>query len=97
MRSGGSASEAIALASDASGDPIVDWTAWGTCEWTIGSAGGLVVRPANGADVGYVTADAPWLKKQSQIKSARFEKTCRVESDDGGMSFALAGFAASRR
>jgi surface protein len=52
-------------ASLASSDYIVDWTACGTCEWSIDNAGNLVVRPANGASEGTLddwseSGAAPW-------------------------------------
>ncbi len=93
---GGSASEALSLTSDASGAPIVNWTAWGTCEWMIDSAGGLVVRPANGAAEGYVTSvyswEIPWKDKLSSIKSVRFEGKCHIEKENTWSEIACNGW-----
>ncbi len=71
----------LGISAALAGDPIVNWTAWGTCEWMIDSAGALIVRPANGAAEGYVDGGlvkAPWSGNRSSIRSVCFEGTCRV-------------------
>ena len=68
-----SASEDISLAS--SDGYLVDWTTSGTCEWSIDSAGNLVVRPANGASEGTMERwSIPWSEYKARIKTATFEE-----------------------
>ena len=71
----------IATASEA--EPIVDWTAWGSCEWMIDGTGCLIVRPANGADEGYVSNGVPWSDYRSSIKAVRFDGTCHAANRYG--------------
>ena len=82
-----SAAEAssLGLTADLAATPIVDWTQWGTCEWSIDSSGCLIVRPANGADEGYVANDVPWVEKKASIVSVRFEGVCNpVRKNNAG-------------
>lgn len=57
---GGSASSALSHAAE-SGNPIVDWTACGTCRWMIDARGCLTIAPMEGADSGELSywKDAP--------------------------------------
>ncbi len=77
------APEAIEENVDASLDSVdvVDWTQFGTCEWSIDSHGSLVFRPANGASEGTLAdwslgSELPWLGSHKvDIKSVSFQGT----------------------
>lgn len=69
---GGSASSALSHAAE-SGNPIVDWTACGTCRWMIDARGCLTIAPMEGADSGELSywKDAPWYDYRDFITSAK--------------------------
>ena len=69
---GGSASSALSHAAE-SGNPIVDWTACGTCRWMIDARGCLTIAPMEGADSGELSywKDAPWYDYRDSITSAK--------------------------
>ena len=69
---GGSASSALSHAAE-SGNPIVDWTACGTCHWMIDARGCLTIAPMEGADSGELSywKDAPWYDYRDFITSAK--------------------------
>ena len=58
-----------------SGNPIVDWTACGTCRWTIDARGCLTIAPMEGADSGELSywKDAPWYDYRDSITSAKIK------------------------
>ena len=64
----------------------LDWQPCGTCEWAIDGTNTLIVRPANGAEVGELPswAYSPWSWSMADIVSARFLGTV-VASTCGGM------------
>ena len=68
----GSASSALSHAAE-SGNPIVDWTACGTCRWMIDARGCLTIAPMEGADSGELSywKDAPWYDYRDSITSAK--------------------------
>ncbi len=71
-QSGGSALSALSHAAE-SGNPIVDWTACGTCRWMIDARGCLTIAPMEGADSGELSywKDAPWYDYRDFITSAK--------------------------
>lgn len=71
---GGSASSALSHAAE-SGNPIVDWTACGTCRWMIDARGCLTIAPMEGADSGELSywKDAPWYDYRDSITSAKIK------------------------
>ena len=71
--------------SDTSGY-IVDWTTANTCEWSIDSAGKLVVRPQGSNDSGMLSNmtsenSAPWNDYRDKITSVVFEKDIETYND----------------
>lgn len=56
-----------------SGNPIVDWTACGTCRWMIDARSCLTIAPMEGADSGELSywKDAPWYDYRDSITSAK--------------------------
>ena len=58
-----------------SGNPIVDWTACGTCRWMIDARGCLTIAPMEGADSGELSywKDAPWYDHRDSITSAKIK------------------------
>lgn len=58
-----------------SGNPIVDWTACGTCRWMIDARGCLTIAPMEGADSGELSywKDAPWYDYRDSITSAKIK------------------------
>lgn len=71
---GGSASSALSHTAE-SGNPIVDWTACGTCRWMIDARGCLAIAPMEGADSGELSywKDAPWYDFRDSITSAKIK------------------------
>lgn len=71
---GGSASSALSHTAE-SGNPIVDWTACGTCRWMIDARGCLTIAPMEGADSGELSywKDAPWYDFRDSITSAKIK------------------------
>lgn len=71
---GGSASSALSHAAE-SGNPIVDWTACGTCRWMIDARGCLTIAPMEGADSGELSywKDALWYDYRDSITSAKIK------------------------
>lgn len=58
-----------------SGNPIVDWTACGTCRWMIDARSCLTIAPMEGADSGELSywKDAPWYDYRDSITSAKIK------------------------
>ena len=58
-----------------SGNPIVGWTACGTCRWMIDARGCLTIAPMEGADSGELSywKDAPWYDYRDSITSAKIK------------------------
>lgn len=58
-----------------SGNPIVDWTACGTCRWMIDARGCLMIAPMEGADSGELSywKDTPWYDYRDSITSAKIK------------------------
>ena len=89
----GSDAAAVAESGDvalAASGYMQDWTACGTCEWSIDADGNLVVRPANGASEGTLDgwpygSQAPWCFSQASkaIKTARFDGTVHALTANG--------------
>ena len=73
-QSDGSAANALSHAAE-SGNPIVDWTACGTCRWMIDARGCLTIAPMEGADSGELSywKDAPWYDYRDSITSAKIK------------------------
>ena len=71
---GGSASSALSHAAESS-NPIVDWTACGTCRWMIDARGCLTIAPMEGANSGELSywKDAPWYDNRDSITSAKIK------------------------
>ena len=68
---------ALQAASD-SGNPIQNWSQYGTCQWMIDSSGCLIVEPQSG-ETGelddWTGSEAPWLEYKNSIVSAKIKKT----------------------
>lgn len=64
------------LDDDADAD-VVDWTACGTCEWSIDSDGLLSIRPADGAETGTLetmsSTTVPWRSQRKSIVTVSVE------------------------
>lgn len=73
-QSDSSASSALSHTAE-SGNPIVDWTACGTCRWMIDARGCLTIAPMEGADSGELSywKDAPWYDYRDSITSAKIK------------------------
>ena len=73
-QSDGSAANALSHTAE-SGNPIVDWTACGTCRWMIDARGCLTIAPMEGADSGELSywKDAPWYNYRDSITSAKIK------------------------
>ncbi len=73
-QSDGSAANALSHTAE-SGNPIVDWTACGTCRWMIDARGCLTIAPMEGADSGELSywKDAPWYDYRDSITSAKIK------------------------
>lgn len=58
-----------------SGNPIVGWTACGTCRWMIDARGCLTIAPMEGADSGELSywKNAPWYDYRDSITSAKIK------------------------
>ena len=71
---GGSASSALSHAAESS-NPIVDWTACGTCRWMIDARGCLTIAPMEGSNSGELSywKDAPWYDYRDSITSAKIK------------------------
>ena len=71
---GGSASSALSHAAESS-NPLVDWTACGTCRWMIDARGCLTIEPMEGANSGELSywKDAPWYDYRDSITSAKIK------------------------
>ena len=73
-QSDSSASSALSHTAE-SGNPIVDWTACGTCRWMIDARSCLTIAPMEGADSGELSywKDAPWYDYRDSITSAKIK------------------------
>ena len=71
-QSDSSAANALSHTAESS-NPIVDWTACGTCRWMIDARGCLTIAPMEGADSGELSywKDAPWYDYRDFITSAK--------------------------
>ena len=73
-QSDSSASNALSHTAE-SGNPIVGWTACGTCRWMIDARGCLTIAPMEGADSGELSywKNAPWYDYRDSITSAKIK------------------------
>ena len=71
----------LALQASESGEPIVDWTECGTCQWMIDANGCLIIKPTNGVSgtlENWGWQRPSWLAKASFIRSVKVENSVSI-------------------
>ena len=71
----------IALQSDESGAPIVNWTTSGTCQWMIDAGGCLTIEPLSGAASGELGSHG-WSEMKDSVTSVVIKNRVISSPDD---------------